>query len=888
MKKILRRSLCCLLSILIVFGTTISAFAEVEDSGTTPVVIVNDIGYNPIRNTDDGSVVFDFTDYEVDLLFTSGFSSEITDLFSPEIIESITNGDMETLDIVMLLVDYLGFGGDINNIVNKLLELVMDLMGSIDADNIDIDAIISSIDFKKYAEDIKNSIAKEIEDAKMLKMNNDGTPAYSNIGAVVYSESLEYYYDEDSELADSISGSIGDIIAENIGYENTYVFTYDWRLDPAVNAELLASFINDVKDSAGAENVSVISEGYGSLIATEYLAEYPDDAAESVKNFVTVSSEFLGTSLVGDFFKGDVANGGLTTLNSYTSAYLRYMNDLSDNPITAFAMWLVNYILNTEWELQGFCREVGNVISDANFILNVTGITEQLSYMSGLWALVPVEDYDDAYNNLFDGSENDELADKIDAFKANQESYEDILLDAQDNGINISIVASWDLQIVPIGNNNSVQSDGIVDTSYASFGATCIDLNDVAYAMKAEQMYDDGHDHLSTNYDMLTPWYAYGGICAYIDASSCALPENTWFIKSMKHGSFSYDSNSADFLIWLITADSQRTVWENSAYKQFMNYNRFINPGIISSDGVLQPDDNTQGGYLLGDVNLDGIITAIDAHLAYRMALGLEDIDEDSIPFKNADIDGDGEITLDDAQRILYISSGIDESMTAGIKLDYDVESSGITKSEYNIEIRPVYNSATNKLELTVVLLDAVGSYCGNFIIKYDSAMFNYSSAKTFDISNGGTAAGSPSRYDNILTCSFASSKPLTKKDCDENGDLVIATIYLEVSREITATTLTAGSSYFYDDDEVTYVEEYTLDLDDEFFFMYGDADNNRVISAADARYVLRVAAKLETINDELTFKRCDVNKDGKITAADARLILRAAAKLITSFDDEI
>ena len=37
-------------------------------------------------------------------------------------------------------------------------------------------------------------------------------------------ESLEYYYDEDSEFAYSIAGDIGETIAEEIGYENTYVF----------------------------------------------------------------------------------------------------------------------------------------------------------------------------------------------------------------------------------------------------------------------------------------------------------------------------------------------------------------------------------------------------------------------------------------------------------------------------------------------------------------------------------------------------------------------------------------------------------------------------------------------------------------------------------------
>lgn len=60
-----------------------------------------------------------------------------------------------------------------------------------------------------------------------------------------------------------------------------------------------------------------------------------------------------------------------------------------------------------------------------------------------------------------------------------------------------------------------------------------------------------------------------------------------------------------------------------------------------------------------------------------------------------------------------------------------------------------------------------------------------------------------------------------------------------------------------------------------------GDADNNGEINAADARSVLRVAAKLDEIKEE-DAPFCDVNGDGKIQAADARDILRAAAKLST------
>ena len=63
-----------------------------------------------------------------------------------------------------------------------------------------------------------------------------------------------------------------------------------------------------------------------------------------------------------------------------------------------------------------------------------------------------------------------------------------------------------------------------------------------------------------------------------------------------------------------------------------------------------------------------------------------------------------------------------------------------------------------------------------------------------------------------------------------------------------------------------------------------GDINGDGNITSFDARYVLRVAAKLEVIPEDL-IKIEDVNHDGKVTAADARMILRVAARL-AEFDD--
>ncbi len=881
MKLIFKRLMCCILSIMLVFGACVTAFAA-EESEVTPVILINDINYNPIYNTDDGSVVFDFDDYMVDILFTSGFSANIMDLFSPEVIEQITSGDIATLDLIMLLVDYLGFTGDVNAILAKALELITPILGSVDFSNIDINEILANIDFKQYADDLKNEITTKIENIKLLEMNDDGTPANANIGSMLFEESLEYYYDEDGDLAFALAGEVADKIADTVGYENIYVFTYDWRLDPIENAAALADYIDNVKDNSGSEKVSILSEGYGSVIATTYLAEN-EDAADSVHNFVTVSSEFMGTSLVGDFFKGDIVNE-FTNITKYTSAYVRYTNDLSDNPLTSFVTWILNYIMNNEWELQAFCHKIEELVSDMEFYLRLSGVTKEMAQMPGLWALVPEYDYVDALDNMF-GEDTPEFIDKLDTYKDYQYDYETILVDAKDNGINVYVVASWDLQIFPIGENCSVQSDGIVDTEYASFGAVCIELNDVGDATEAEQCIDDGHDHMSETYDMLTPWYAYGGICKYIDASTCALPENTWFIKNMKHGTFTYDSNSSDFLVWLITAETERTIWQNAEYKQFMNYNRFVVPGILSSNGIVA-DNSPEGGYLLGDVNLDGEITALDASIAFDAADG--NIDLDPVPFLNADIDGDLEITEDDAKKILDISAGLVDDMLSGIKFDYINEQGELEASDYEIELRPVYNPARNQLLLTLVVLDAKGSYNGNFVVKYDTEMFTYSHATANEIPNGAATAGGPVGIEGTLTYAYASFKAITSKDCDEDGNLVIGTCYLDVSRDIKPlTTITGGSSFVYDDaEEIVFIQPVSIDLDENFFFMLGDADNNRVLSAYDARIILRIAAKLEEPTDDVMFRRCDVDGDGVITAVDARLVLRASAQLIEFYTE--
>ena len=58
-----------------------------------------------------------------------------------------------------------------------------------------------------------------------------------------------------------------------------------------------------------------------------------------------------------------------------------------------------------------------------------------------------------------------------------------------------------------------------------------------------------------------------------------------------------------------------------------------------------------------------------------------------------------------------------------------------------------------------------------------------------------------------------------------------------------------------------------------------GDVNNDGKVTAADARLVLRMSAKIDPYSDD-QIVYLDLNKDGKITAADARILLRISAKI--------
>lgn len=620
--SLVKRTLSIVLSAIMLVSCAVSVFAATENNSIDPVIIVGGIDANPLianPNSQDAETVFPPSDAEM------------------------------------------------NYFIGKLITLMNTAVAS-----------------NNYDEILNYTYSWVYPIMDKISMNNDGTKKSNNVGVQKYTHSLSYYR-TDAQLLEKVAGTLGKGMAEKLGYNNIYVFQYDWRLDPFDNANSLAEFVKEVKAASHKDQVSIVSEGYGANVAVTYLSEHSETAHKDVSKFVTVSSAFMGTSLIGDLFTGNLIvkdstfsypnNVGYGQFQNLTSAYIRWSNDFSDNPITAFSTWLTNYILNGEWETQSYIINIMTMMGHTITKMYDKYLREMLRNYLGLWAMVPLEYYDDAYEYMFIDREepNASLVKKINAYKKLQKSASSILTDAQKAGIDVSVVAMWDLQLLPIGNDYmssesgnderdindmsnelyglSAQSDGVIDTYYASFGAYCTALNDVGRAALIMQTKDKDHDHLSSTYDYLDPKHKLGAICHYIDASTCALPENTYFIRNMKHGSFQEGSNTIDLIDWLACDDDTNinARWE---FGQFMTINRYVDPAIL----VVDSDKDKNGQYLLGDVNLDGKVTAADARLALRIAANLDPMPaEDSVQFKNADVNNDKKLTAQDARTILRV-----------------------------------------------------------------------------------------------------------------------------------------------------------------------------------------------------------------------------------------
>lgn len=96
-----------------------------------------------------------------------------------------------------------------------------------------------------------------------------------------------------SSGSDFFQGLIDELA--NAGYvegKDLFVFPYDWRLENAVNSDLLKTKIDDIKNYTSIEKVNIIAHSMGGLVVKKYINDYGQN---SVDKFIDIATPHLGS-----------------------------------------------------------------------------------------------------------------------------------------------------------------------------------------------------------------------------------------------------------------------------------------------------------------------------------------------------------------------------------------------------------------------------------------------------------------------------------------------------------------------------------------------------------------------------------------------------------------
>lgn len=331
------------------------------------------------------------------------------------------------------------------------------------------------------------------------------------------------------------------------GDNYSYYFGYDFRLDPVENAEKLHTFIQEVKELTKHDTVRFRASSMGGVVTLSYIKLY---GTKDIENIIFQNCPLQGTAVAGELYNG------LFEINK--DALIRYAEGALPSMDSDF-LGAILYSLIEMLDAAGLWSDILGMADGIILNLKDRVFDEALipifGTMPGIWSFVPDEYYETAKTFMkLDERTHGKLLEKLDFYHYDvQQDAGNLLRNAQADGTNIYIVAGYNVQRTPLVTAYKNTSDGTVDTQYASLGATC--------AYIGEYLPDDYKQAQHTDKVYMSP-------DRMIDASTCLLPECTWFVKNMLH---STTHSGHDVLYGIFhTSDTQITVFDLEEYPQFI------------------------------------------------------------------------------------------------------------------------------------------------------------------------------------------------------------------------------------------------------------------------------------------------------------------------------
>jgi len=392
---------------------------------------------------------------------------------------------------------------------------------------------------------------------KPLEMYPDGTSKNNLVpypsGAAATRASTLIENDMEQYIPEAV---VAEMAIAEVGAENVFGFTQDWRQSQVNSAADLDAYIQEVKAITGAEQVDIYGLSHGGQYGTSYLYYYGHKG--DVRRAIFGDPATLGTSAVGSFFTGEYVDVNLEDVIKFVEHGFEYEKDWE---------WLVQLLTLDD-----------RLVEIVNSALVNTDLLEGIVLIPSLWDFVPHNYFEAALEHVGLNAEQ------------NGALYTDTVkyhTDISNNGLNLANKLS-DLKVggmrigYVVGNgydsiNGKYNSDILIDT-YLSSGSTCMPLGETfpeGYEKAGTVCDNPTHYHISPDFD--------------IDASTGFMPDNTWYVRGQGHGMIMHDPYTKNLAHDFLWGDIEN-VFSSKAYPQF---NLSQNPGEV----LYARFDNTSTGY---------------------------------------------------------------------------------------------------------------------------------------------------------------------------------------------------------------------------------------------------------------------------------------------------
>ena len=343
---------------------------------------------------------------------------------------------------------------------------------------------------------------------------------------------------------------------KRVGAENVFGFTFDWRRSQLDYAKALDEYIQEVKEITGSDKVDLMGLSHGGQYGTTYLYYYGDKG--DVRNAILANPATGGTTFVSTIF-----------MNEYV--------DLDLKNIMQFIQYSFDMEEDYDWIFDLLSLE--NIVGGINRVIQEERIIYRLSNIPSLLDFVPMDRFDEVVENLGLTAENNGKL-YYDTVKYHNDVHTgtnlaDKFAQLQKNGVKIGyIVGCGYTALSSVGTN----SDFLIDTYLGSGGATCAPFGETFqadYVQKGTVCDNPEHYHISPEFN--------------IDASTGALPDNTWYAIGQGHGQYFNEPYTREIVCDFLWGDLE-TVFDDDRYPQF-NYTQ------KHADNIYVYFNNTDVGY---------------------------------------------------------------------------------------------------------------------------------------------------------------------------------------------------------------------------------------------------------------------------------------------------